>query len=152
MPTHIYWRRGKSARWILARAGLAVLGLATLTLPALPLAAQSDTATFSFPDRGGVSLTTSGTSATLRAGQARISHSGTNVPAGFAIFGLRQNDVLVSEATVPAANMVSEGRIYAEIGGGVNTGIAISNANSQPVQIAYYFTDSAGVRFGSNVL
>src|ERR1051326_1128302 len=132
MATHIYCWHGRSAGWNLARAGLAVLELAILTLAALPLAAQSDTAVFSFPDRGGVSLTTSGTSATLHGGQARISHSGTNVPAGFAIFSLRENNVLVSEATVPAANLVSEGRIYAEIGGGVNTGIAIANANSQP--------------------
>ena len=150
MASYICWAKN-SAGWIAARIPF-VLGFVTLALPALPLTAQSDKATFSFPERGGVSLTTLGASSAVRVGHARISNTGSAVPAGFAIFGLRQNNTLVSEATVPAANLVSEGRIYAEIGGGVNTGIAISNENNQPVQIAYYFTDSTGARFGSNVI
>src|SRR5262245_56068657 len=46
--------------------------------------------------------------------------------------GFRQNDVLTSEAGVAASSLIQSGRVYAEIGGPVNTGLAIANPNSQP--------------------
>jgi hypothetical protein len=65
-----------------------------------------------------------------------------------AIFGLRQNNVLVSEAAVPGSPAIQLARIYAEIDGSVNTGVAIANPNSRPATVSFYFTDSAG-NFGS---
>src|SRR5205809_4653204 len=127
------------------------MGLLALLSPVLPLMAQSSTSTFSFPDSGGISLTTADTSSALHVGYAPISETAA-IAAGFAIFGLQQNNALVSEATVPAANLIREGRIYAEIGDGVNTGIAIANTNNETVQIALYFTDSAGGQFGANAI
>jgi len=124
--------------------------LLAVVITAAPVAAQSSTS-FSFPDRGGVSLTAPGASSTLGVGSAQINQTAA-VAAGFAIFGFRQNGVLVTEATVPAASLVNEGRIYAEIGGGVDTGVAIANSNNQAVDIAFYFTDSAGTEFGASVL
>jgi len=131
-----------------------------LTLAALFLCgratAQSSKA-FAFPDGGGVSQTSSGTSAATTGpsapavGYARIIQNAA-IAAGYATFAFRQGEVLVSEATVPAATLVREGRIYAEIGGGVDTGIAIVNASDVPVELAYYFTDSDGQDFGENVL
>jgi hypothetical protein len=118
---------------------------------AVPVSAQNNTASVSFSERGGVSITTAGTSNRLGVGYVRINQTGA-VAAGFATFGLRLNNVLVSEATVPAADYVSKGRIYAEIGGGVDTGIAIVNPASDPVQIAFYFTDSSGTDFGLNAI
>jgi len=139
--------------WIRSNPGrgrCAAAVLAALILSVGSLSAQSTTASFSFPDLGGTSLTSSGTPATVTTGYSTISASGA-VPSGFAIFGLRQDNVLVSEATVPAANLVSEGRIYAEVGAGVDTGIAIANPNAQAVQIAYYLTDTSGVFSHSGV-
>jgi hypothetical protein len=112
---------------------------------------QSNTTAFSFQDRGGVSLTTSGTSNTLGVGHVRINQGGA-VAAGFATFGFRRDNVLVSEATVPAADLVTEGRIYAEIGDGVDTGVALVNGTNAPVDIAFYFTDANGVVSGPNVV
>jgi hypothetical protein len=60
------------------------------------------------------------------------------------MFRFKQNDVLVSEATVPASQAVQSGRINAEVGGAVNTGMAIANPNNAPATISFYFTDSAG--------
>jgi hypothetical protein len=135
---------------VAGRIFLPVSILLAVVSTASPGAAQPSTS-FSFPERGGVSLTTQGTSSPLAVGSAQINQTGA-VAAGFAIFGLRQNSVLVSEATFPAASLVNEGRIYVEIGGGVDTGVAIANSNSQSVDIAFYFTDSAGTEFGANVL
>jgi len=133
------------------KAVLRIPGLAALIFSVLPLSGQSNPASFSFLDRGGVSLTTTGMSSALTVGYSLIESEGA-APAGFAIFGFRENDVLVSEATVPAASLIGEGRIYAEIGGSVSTGIAIANPNTQAIQIAYYFTDTSGVSSGSNTL
>lgn len=132
------------------RTSLISAGLLVLAISVGPLAAQSSIQTFSFPDRGGASLKAAGASPTLQTGYARIGQT-TAIPAGFALFGLQQGGLLVSEVTIPAANSVSAGRIYVETGGGVNTGIAIANTSSEPVPMAWYFTDSAGRQVSADV-
>jgi hypothetical protein len=116
---------------------------------ALTAQAQDPSVTFSFPNLGGVSLPTSGTSDSLAVGYGRIvPAAGTSTLSGVAIFGNRQNDVLVSEAGVPVSPPVQSGRIWAEVNGPVNTGLAIANPNSQSADITFFFKDSAGVDFG----
>src|SRR5439155_3812684 len=86
----------------------------------------------------------------VRVGYARIiPDSGNTTPAGIAIFGVTQNGVLVSEAAVPASPLIQTGRIYAEVNGPVNTGLAITNPNSQPVTLSFYFTDASGINLNS---
>src|SRR5262245_46966430 len=100
---------------------------------------QSDTA-LSWTTEAGGSLTS---------GYAQIqTDAGSTPPAGFAVLGLRQNGVLVSETSVGAMPQVLGGRIYAEISSSVNTAIAIANANAQPVTLSFYFTDSNGSNLG----
>jgi hypothetical protein len=100
---------------------------------------------FTIPDRGAISLVSTGSAPSLQAGYASIRpDSGSVTPAGIAIFGFRQNNILVSEAGVPASHLISSGRIYAEINGPVNTGLAIANPNNQPATVSYYFTDAGG--------
>src|SRR5262249_53325447 len=65
-----------------------------------------------------------------------------------AIFGFRQKNVLVSEAAVPVSSLISFGRIYAEVSGNVNTGIAMANPNNQPVTVTFKLTDAMGMDFG----
>lgn len=102
---------------------------------------------FTVVDRGGTSITSSGSSATLTVGHARVGLDGT-APSGVAIFGLRQNGVLVSEAGVPASMPRNSGRIHADVSGAVNTGIAIANPNGQVANISFLFTGADGVNFG----
>ena len=102
-------------------------------------------ATFAVVDRGGVSSVSSGTNPDLTVGYAAIQpNAGSAAPSGVAIFGFRQNNVLVSEAGVPASQAIRSGRIYAEVNGPVNTGLAIANPNNQPVTVSFYFTNSSG--------
>lgn len=103
---------------------------------------------FGITDRGSASLTTAGGSPMV-VGYARMqANAGSTTPAGVAIFGLRTNNVLVSEAGVPASPLIQNGRIYAEVSGPVNTGLAIANPNDQTANITFSFTRSDGTDFG----
>ena len=142
---------------VLPSPAMAVWGLAAVLLLAAgspPVQAQDDTPpvepeSFSIPDRGGQSITSSGTAETLRVGYGRIrADAGSTTPSGAAIFQFRDSlGVLISEAGVPAARPVREGRIFAEVNGPVNTGLAIANPNDGPAFIQFYFTDTSGTRF-----
>jgi uncharacterized repeat protein (TIGR02059 family) len=109
------------------------------------------TESFEITDRGGVSITSSGTGGAMRVGYARIrADAGSTTPAGVAIFAFRDSEgVLISEAGVPATETVMEGRIFAEVYGTVNTGLAIANPNDDPATIDFYFTDTSGTSFRS---
>jgi sugar lactone lactonase YvrE len=106
--------------------------------------------TFSMGDRGGRSVLTSGDLGSLSVGYGRIQpNAGTTTPAGVAIFSYRQGGILVTEAGVPASPLVTGGRIYAEVKGAVNTGLAIANPNSVPVTVSFFFTNQDGTDFGN---
>lgn len=114
--------------------------------------APSPTAPFSINNRGAVSMATSGSAGSLSAGYASIQIEpvpGNTTPSGVAIFGFRKGNILVSEAGVPASALISAGRIYAEVNGPVNTGLAIANPSDQSAAIRFYFTDQNGANFGS---
>ena len=109
----------------------------------------TSTRPFFMPDKGGVSLTSQGTSPALRVGYGQVeTDAGMTPPAGLAIFGSRVNGVLVSEAGVPAVSPVLEGRIFAETAGPVRTGLAIANPNDTAAPITFFFTDSNGIDSG----
>jgi hypothetical protein len=79
------------------------------------------------------------------------SHSGNSGVSGVAIFRERVGDNLVSEAGLPATPLVQSGRIYAEIDGAVNTGVAIANPYNSPAEISFFFTDANGTNSGAAV-
>ncbi len=107
---------------------------------------ETSTSPYTLVSRGGSVLSSLGASTAIGAGYARIlPGAGTATPSGLAIFSLRQNNTLVSEAAVPASTLLTSGRIYAEVGGGADTGLAIANPNSQTATITFYFTDANGV-------
>ena len=104
---------------------------------------------FVISPRGGVSFSSQGVGDAVLAGYAEMDlDAGMSTPAGLAIFGSRPDGILVSEATVPAASTVLEGRIFAEIGGAVTTAIALANPNDSPVTVAFFFTDAFGIDSG----
>ncbi len=114
-----------------------------------PDAVTASQRSFFAADRGAVSLNTDGAAGVLRVGYSRVQvSSGSSLPAGVAIIGLRQGGVLVSEASVPISPLVLSGRLYAEVSPTVNTGVAIANPNGQPVTVSFHFTDATGADFG----
>ncbi|PYS03199.1 MAG: hypothetical protein DMG16_07010 [Acidobacteria bacterium] len=108
-----------------------------------PDADTGSTRGFGFADHGSFSMRTAGQS-NLVLGYARIqASSGASLPAGMAVFGYRQNGILVSEASAPLMPLISSGRIDA-----VDTAVAITNPNTEAVTLNFYFTDAAGNNFG----
>jgi hypothetical protein len=86
----------------------------------------------------------------LKVGYARLKPDTNNTaPSGIAIIGARNNNVLVSEATVTATAPIFKGRIFAEISQSTRTAIAIANPNSQPALISFSFTNTSGVDFST---
>jgi hypothetical protein len=107
---------------------------------------------YAVPVRGGFSAASQGVRTSTALGYARIQQTSSgSFPSGLAIFGLRQNNVLVSEAAVPASTLISTGRIYAEVGNNVNTGIAIANPNPTATTVTFYFTDLNGQNFAGGI-
>jgi hypothetical protein len=106
---------------------------------------------FNLADRTGLSASTDGSGA-FTAGYARIQPTTGTTPSGVAIFGLKQDNIVVTEAGVPASPLLQSARIFAEVSSTVNTGVAIANPNDQPVNINFNFTDSNGADFGAGVL
>ncbi len=90
------------------------------------------------------------TSTPLETGYIRlVPDAGTTSPAGVAIFGLRSSNVLINEAGVPSSTTIQSGRIFADVNGPMNTGIAFANPNNQDATISFYFTDASGNNFGA---
>jgi hypothetical protein len=104
---------------------------------------------FTVADRGAVTHVTPGASGQTVVGYGRVKGNfGSTTPGGMAILGLRQNGVLISETSVSAAPLVQSGRVYAEIDGAVNTGLAIANPGSSAATVSFYFTGPNG-NFGN---
>jgi len=90
------------------------------------------------------------TSSSIQAGYIRlVPDTGTTSPAGVAIFGLRTGEDLVTETSVPSTPPILSGRIFVDIGGTVNTGIAMANSTDNDAIISYYFTDIDGKDLGA---
>jgi hypothetical protein len=108
---------------------------------------------FATGDATPFAISTAGNGNAMTVGYGRIqADAGQPLPSGLAIVGLRQSDVLVSEASVPASRAVTSGRVFAEVGTNVNTGIALANPNEAAATLSFYFTDSNGVNFGSGTV
>jgi hypothetical protein len=100
---------------------------------------------FSVLARGGYSASTQGSGNSISVGYGRVTpNAGTTTPQGVAIFGLRSNNVLISEAAVPATPAILTGRFYAEVGGAIRTGVAMANPNNQAVTLSFYVTNNNG--------
>jgi hypothetical protein len=109
--------------------------------------------TYGLADPGGMSFVTTGSPLSTIVGYASIqSNAGSAIPSGVAIFAYRRNNVLVTEAGVPAAAPIRSGRIYAEVNGRANTGLAFVNPGNQPALISFFFTDSSGRDFGHSAI
>ena len=102
-----------------------------------------DVRPFSLADDGGDSYQSmGGVSAPLTAGYARIQPTSSFVPAGVAIYGLRQSGVLITETAVAASSLVTTGLLYVEINGAVTTGLAIENPNTDDVTFTFTVTNN----------
>jgi hypothetical protein len=109
------------------------------------LSGQTPSTNYSVGQNGVVTLELYGSGTQPVTGSARLSPAGgLTTPSGMAIFSYRQNEILISEAAVPAIRRTVAARTSIESGNGIRTGIAISNPNAVPVTVTFVFTTSNG--------
>ena len=114
-----------------------------------PGAPPLNTVPFSLSDRGLTSFSTRGTAPSVQAGYARVSATAGIAPAGVAVLDYVQNGILISEAGIPSSPLLTQGRLYAQSGSGIRSGLAIANPNSDPAVITFSYVDSSGQDAGS---
>jgi hypothetical protein len=104
---------------------------------------------FNIVNRGGVAVDIASANP-LQTGYAQMQMTaGTANPIGVALFEFRPAGVTVTEAAVPASPLVQAGRIYADISGPANTGIAFANPGDQAANVSFFFTNALGSNFGA---
>jgi formylglycine-generating enzyme required for sulfatase activity len=92
----------------------------------------------SIPPAGGYMLRTDGSPNTANAGWVILTpDAGTSTPVGAGIFSFSQDGVLVSEAGVPSSSPAKHARVYVDISGGRNTGLAIANPTGAAVNVVF---------------
>jgi hypothetical protein len=121
--------------------------------------------TYEVPPNGGQSVDVEGESdPDVGVSHAKIVTSGGNTPTGVALisystggqsslvqtgagtkFAQTTPSVLVSETGLAAVAETTSGIVYVDLGGSLDTGIAIANQRQQNAVINYYFTNEAGV-------
>lgn len=80
---------------------------------------------------GFLRVQTDGSSPGIEAGSAQvIPDSGTEIPVGAGIFGYTTGGILVTESGIPAGTMTTHARVFIEISGGHDTGLAVANTLS----------------------
>jgi hypothetical protein len=91
------------------------------------------------------STSTLGSSGTLQAGFAKATVNSGNAPYGTAVFSVAQNNVIVSEAGVPASPPTTSARVFIDFRSGVvNTGVALVNPGSFAANITYTLREASG--------
>src|SRR5262249_20607594 len=111
-----------------------------------PASTQPDGSTlFVLTGGSGLSRFTSGSAPSVQAGYGTLhSVSGSGMPSGMTIIDLRSNGTLISEAAFPPSSLIRSGRLSVEMSASVNTGLDITNPNSDAVMLNFYFTDALG--------
>ncbi|PYS11192.1 MAG: hypothetical protein DMG15_18540, partial [Acidobacteria bacterium] len=146
---YVFWNKDASALTVIEKVDTAANAASSYAVASISPTLEAQTP-FTIVGRGGASWTSLGAGAFTGVGSARVKTlAGSGSPSGLAIFGARQNGVLVSEATVPAVTPVQSGRIYAEIGDSVDTGLAIANPSPTAAKVTFYFTNQSGANSAS---
>jgi len=108
--------------------------------------AAGSTFTYAIPPGGSTFFETDGSSSGLSAGWVRLTPDpGSPTPLGAGLFRLTQNGVAITESGVPAAVPTRLARIYIDKSLGHDTGLAIVNPGSGPLNVTVkaFQTDGA---------
>ncbi len=107
---------------------------------------------YSIPAGGFLRLVTDGSPSNVNVGWAQLTpDSGMNAPVSAAIFSLTQSGTLVTESGVPAVASTTHARIYVDMSGGHDTGLAVANPGNSSMRITAMAYQLDGVtRAGSS--
>jgi hypothetical protein len=96
---------------------------------------------------GGVfRLQTDGSTDITNAGWVQvIPDAGTHSPVGSGVFGYNPADVLLSESGIPSATATTHARIFVDLSGNHNTGLAIANTSGSSSNLTFAAFEKDGV-------
>jgi hypothetical protein len=83
-----------------------------------------------------------------RFGYARMQVEPGRVSNSIAVISRSVGQTVVSETSLAATAPIRTGRLYVNVDGSVNTGLAFVNNENVAAVISFYFTDAKGVDFG----
>jgi enterochelin esterase-like enzyme len=89
---------------------------------------------------------TDGFPAGIKAGWVRLTpDAGTPTPVGSGVFGYNPSNILVSESGIPATTATTHARVYVDLSGYHNTGVALANisATGADITISAFQKDGA---------
>ncbi|HYK88033.1 MAG TPA: PPC domain-containing protein, partial [Acidobacteriota bacterium] len=96
---------------------------------------------------------TDGSPSATRSGWAQITpDSGTSTPAGAGVFSFSQGGILVTQSGIPSATPTTHARIYVDMTGQHNTGLAIANPGGAALNVtvtAFQTDGTTGAGSGS---
>ncbi len=101
---------------------------------------------YSIPSGGAFRFQTDGFPATTKVGWVQLTPDvGTSTPVGAGMFGYNPENVLVTESGIPAAALTTHARVYVDLSGGHDTGLAIANLaeTSASISIKAFQSDGA---------
>ena len=81
-------------------------------------------------------------------GYARMQVEPGRVSNGIVAISRSVEETVVSETLLAASAPIRTGRLYVNVDGRVNTGLALVNNENVPAVISFYFTDANGLDFG----
>jgi hypothetical protein len=101
---------------------------------------------YSIPSGGAFRLQTDGSPTSAGAGWVQlIANAGTSTPVGAGVFSYNPLSILLTESGVPAAVATTHARVYVDMSGGHDTGLAIANPASANANITITAFQSDGV-------
>ncbi len=101
---------------------------------------------YSIQPHGVYRFQTDGSPTDVKAGWVRLTpDSGKSTPVGSGVFGFNPLNILVSESGIPSAVSTTHARVYVDLSGKHNTGLAIANTADTSAEIALKAYQSDGV-------
>jgi hypothetical protein len=108
---------------------------------------------YSIPPGGVFMLESDGSPTVANAGSVQVEPNGANpaAPVGAGVLSFTQGGALVTESGIPSATPTTHARIYVDLTGGHNTGLAIASPGSTSLQVNLTAFQTDGATFaGSN--
>jgi hypothetical protein len=111
--------------------------------------------TYTIPSDGIFRFQTDGSPLATRAGWVQLTpDSGTSTPVGAGVFGYNPGNILLTESGIPAAAPSTHARIFVDLSGGHDTGLAVANLTNSKATVAMTAfksdgTTEAGTSHGS---
>jgi hypothetical protein len=101
---------------------------------------------YSIRPGGAFRFQTDGVPAGVKTGWVRLTPDPLNsTPIGSGVFGYNPGNILVTESAIPAAGSTTQARVYVDLSGGHNTGLAIANTTTTNADIKIRAFQSDGV-------